>query len=128
MDRALRQQVFERAKGSCEYCRLPASSIEAEFCIDHIVAIQHGGQAVLSNLALACPFCNRHKGPNVGGIDGGVFVRSWGDHFIWNGCLIAATSTIGRVTVQVLQMNHPLPATIRGLLIAEGMLLPDEDA
>jgi 5-methylcytosine-specific restriction endonuclease McrA len=30
--------------------------------IDHIIAIQHSGPTVESNLALACYACNRHKG------------------------------------------------------------------
>lgn len=54
-------------------------------------------------------------------------IDRWADHFVWRGCLIEGMSAIGRVTVQVLQMNNVLPATLRGLLIAEG-LLPNADA
>jgi hypothetical protein len=39
------------------------------FHVDHVVARQHGGRTDLSNLALACMHCNRHKGPNIAGSD-----------------------------------------------------------
>ena len=63
------QAVRERAHDRCEYCHLPASVYPLPFHVDHIVARQHGGQNVLENLALACLHCNRHKGPNIAGVD-----------------------------------------------------------
>jgi len=36
---------------------------------DHIIPIQHGGEATEDNLALAWMRCNRYKGPNVGSFD-----------------------------------------------------------
>ena len=54
----------------CEYCRLPqAASRIVRFHIEHIIARQHGGRSEPDNLALACGFCNFHKGPNIAGID-----------------------------------------------------------
>jgi 5-methylcytosine-specific restriction endonuclease McrA len=35
----------------------------------HIRARQHGGTDDPTNLALACPDCNAHKGPNLVGVD-----------------------------------------------------------
>jgi 5-methylcytosine-specific restriction endonuclease McrA len=63
------QQVWERAGGRCEYCGMPEEYDELPFEIEHIIARQHGGSDELSNRALACFACNRHKGPNLGGID-----------------------------------------------------------
>jgi len=39
------------------------------FPLEHIIARQHGGETNLDNLAWACHRCNRHKGPNLTGID-----------------------------------------------------------
>ena len=59
-----------RAGDRCEYCRLPQAAAPAfTFHVEHIRARQHGGDDVPSNLALACPDCNRHKGPNLSAID-----------------------------------------------------------
>ncbi len=46
-----------------------AIRIEAASLDRHIVASQHLGATTVDNLALSCPFCNRHKGPNLVGID-----------------------------------------------------------
>jgi len=69
MDRRLQELVWHRAGGVCEYCRLPATVHSDPFPIDHIIARQHGGETVESNLALSCFRCNTHKGPNIAGID-----------------------------------------------------------
>jgi len=92
------QQIFravrERATNRCEYCSLPESSFPLPFQIDHILAEKHGGGTTEANLALACPHCNRHKGPNIAGLDAetGQIVRlfnprtdNWAQHFEANG-------------------------------------------
>jgi hypothetical protein len=49
---------------------LPDSSPLFEpFHLEHIIAKQHGGETKADNLAWACHRCNRHKGPNLSGID-----------------------------------------------------------
>jgi 5-methylcytosine-specific restriction endonuclease McrA len=37
--------------------------------MEHIIAEKHGGTTFLENLALACPYCNRAKGTDLGSID-----------------------------------------------------------
>jgi 5-methylcytosine-specific restriction endonuclease McrA len=69
MGRAIEQEIRARAQDSCEYCRLPEKLSKLKFVFDHVIAPQHGGEDTLDNLALACGFCNRHKEPNVAGID-----------------------------------------------------------
>jgi 5-methylcytosine-specific restriction endonuclease McrA len=69
MNRKTEFTVRRRAGGFCEYCRSPESLSHLPFTLDHIVARQHGGQSTQDNLALACPECNLHKGPNITGID-----------------------------------------------------------
>jgi len=110
MDNALRSLVSRRAGNVCEYCRLPqAASRFVGFHVEHIIARQHGGATETGNLALACSFCNFHKGPNIAGLDpeSGHLVPlfhprrdRWTDHFGWEGSMI-----VGRATVQLLAMN-----------------------
>jgi hypothetical protein len=100
----------------------------APFQVDHIIAKQHGGTDSLDNLALACMHCNRHKGPNVAGIDSETQeltrlfnprVDEWNRHFHWNGAEIVAGSPIGRVTISVFFMNDPEVVWLRSTLAAE---------
>jgi len=84
----------------------------------------------LGNLALACLWCNLHKGTNIASIDpdSGDLVRlfdprrqRWTDHFRLYGARILGTTPIGRVTVAVLAMNGDRYVAIRRALIAEGL-------
>jgi hypothetical protein len=70
MDASLRRVVRQRAENRCEYCRIhQADDPFYSFHIEHIQPRQHGGSDHQDNLALACYHCNRHKGPNLTGID-----------------------------------------------------------
>lgn len=129
MNQELIRQVWQRAEGRCEYCRLPASVYPLPFHVDHIIAQQHGGPTSLENLALACLHCNRHKGPNIAGRDPvtGEIMRlfhprrdQWTEHFAWTKGELAARTVIGRVTIQVLAINDPDFLAVREALIAEG--------
>jgi len=81
------------------------------FEIDHIIARQHGGGTLLSNLALSCLHCNAHKGPNIAGLD--PLTRKLTKLF--------HPRPIGRVTLVVLAMNDPEAVWAREELIAEGV-------
>ena len=116
MDVRLKETVRRRAGFRCEYCHLPEAIAELPFQFDHVIAEQHGGPATGDNLALACARCNRHKGPNLSGIDpeSGKLTRlfnprtdTWSEHFVWRGASLAAPTAIGRTTIAVLQINHP---------------------
>jgi hypothetical protein len=83
--------------------------------VEHIRAQQHGGGNEPSNLALACPDCNRHKGPNLSAIDpetGAVVLifhpreHAWNDHFAMVGVRIEGITRVGRATVELLDMNN----------------------
>ena len=125
MDEGLRQFIRGRANHSCEYCRMPQ---EAEpfftYHVEHIVARQHGGGDEDGNLALACYYCNAHKGPNLSGLDpeSGALVRlfhprqdQWDEHFERNGVIIVGRTAIGRATVGLLKMNAADRRRIREL-------------
>src|SRR5438552_7849235 len=94
MGAATEQAVRERAKHRCEYCRFPEPFAEIPFHLDRVMSRQHGGKTQLDNLALACCFCNRYKGPNLSGVDpvSNAVVRlfnprqnAWEAHFSWSG-------------------------------------------
>jgi 5-methylcytosine-specific restriction endonuclease McrA len=51
---SMRRAVHARAKGCCEYCRIPELGTLFGHEPDHIIAKQHGGETTLENLALAC--------------------------------------------------------------------------
>ncbi len=131
MDSGLRNLVWERAGAVCEYCRMPEHLDRLRFDVEHVIPEKHDGAAEVENLALACFFCNRDKGPNLAGIDPetGQIVPLfhprrdvWSDHFSWSGpSLIGRTST-GRATIVVLRINNQARLTLRAVLIASGDL------
>src|SRR5208282_5174675 len=70
MDASTREFVRQRASHRCEYCRLPETAVPFfAFHVEHVRASQHRGGDEAENLALACPYCNRFKGPNLSAID-----------------------------------------------------------
>ncbi len=98
------------------------------FHVDHIIPRQHGGVTDLENLALACMHCNRHKGPNLTGIDpltGSITALfnprrdAWADHFEWREAELVGRTAIGRCTIVVLAINAPDFRTVREWLIIE---------
>ena len=129
MQKALDERVRERAENACEYCWLPQLASRIRFPIEHILAQQHGGVTELDNLALCCARCNRYKGPNIAGVDpttGQVVTLfhprrdRWSDHFVWQGPELVGRTPQGRVTIAVLNINHPSYVKVRNSLIAEG--------
>jgi hypothetical protein len=130
MDDNLRRLVWERAASRCEYCQLHQNTSAADFEIDHVIALKHGGKTEEGNLALSCFFCNSYKGPNVAGVDPecGQVVRlfhprndRWADHFYWHGALLIGRTAIGRTTVVTLDVNHPAAIAVREALMEEGL-------
>ncbi|WP_165074084.1 HNH endonuclease [Paludisphaera rhizosphaerae] len=129
MTPTLERRVRRRARGRCEYCRLPRFASEFTFPIDHIIARQHGGATEADNLAQSCPHCNAHKGPNIAGLDPstGEFTRlyhprihRWREHFAWTGAVLKGRTPIGRTTIEVLAINDPDMVAAREALIEEG--------
>jgi hypothetical protein len=127
-----REAVRQRAGNRCEYCGLPQTAAPfLAFHVEHIRARQHGGTDDLDNLALACPDCNAHKGPNITGIDplSDDCVRlfnprndRWSDHFATDGPFIVGKTPIGRTTAALLDMNERERAEMRAELLQNGDL------
>ena len=130
--RSLERLVRRRALGCCEYCGLPEQYSSAPFQMDHIIAEQHSGPTVPSNLALPCYACNHHKGPNLGGVDPRTGAKTWlfhprrhkwSRHFAWDGAVLKGRTPIGRTTIAVLAINAPHRIAQRAALLAEGVFL-----
>ena len=108
---------------------MPQHLDRPKFEIEHILPEKHGGLTVSGNLALACFFCNRFKGPNLAGIDPMTrLVRQlfdprrnvWKDHFFWDGPWLRGFTPEGRATIVVLCINDPPRVAFRELLIESG--------
>lgn len=130
LDADTRLRVRERAENRCEYCRLPQSSARfLTFHIEHVEARKHITDDSLDNLALACPDCNRSKGPNLVTLVPGSRTLvplfhprrdRWADHFEFQGAWIVGTSEIGTATVRLLRMNLDERVEMRAELQAAG--------
>jgi hypothetical protein len=132
---AVRRLVRQRAGERCEYCLVPEQVTLAAHWVDHVVAEKHGGQTLEDNLALSCVLCNQHKGSDLTSIDpeSSAIVAlfhprrdRWADHFRLNGARIEPLTPTGRVTVRLLQLNHPERIEEREILVAAGLLKPTD--
>ncbi len=111
----LRQIVASRANYVCEYCLIAEADAYFKFQVEHIISRKHGGSSELENLALACVFCNRHKGSDIASLipETNELIwfynpraMRWHEHFRLAGFLIKPLTDIGEATVRILQMNH----------------------
>ena len=134
MPTSRRQQVWERARGCCEYCQLSQQHDPRPFHLDHIRPQKHGGPTVIENLALSCAACSLFKGPNPAGYDPETDILQpifnaraevWSDHFAWDGGTIEGLTPIGRATINGLRINDPLRVRHRELLIELQVFPPD---
>jgi hypothetical protein len=127
----LRRQVYERARGCCEYCLIPDVASFVPHEIDHIIAEKHGGLTEAENLAFSCTLCNKHKGSDLVSLDPitGEIVPLyhprqdlWYNHFRIKGAEFIPLTAKGRVTVRLLQLNRPDRVEERQLLLEAGIL------
>jgi 5-methylcytosine-specific restriction endonuclease McrA len=90
----LRKQLYERARGCCEYCLIDDQYSHLPHELDHIIPEKHRGETRENNLCLACFDCNRHKGSDFASLDPETkqIVRlfnpradKWPEHFKLNG-------------------------------------------
>lgn len=126
----VRNHIYQRASGQCEYCRIRDRDAFLPHEIDHIYAVKHGGSDDESNLCLSCWMCNRHKGtdltsldPNTGEITPLFHPRRdhWAEHFRLDGAYIEGTTPRGRVTVFLLKMNRAQRIAERQIMIEIGL-------
>lgn len=125
---SLRQLVTDRAENRCEYCLFPQAASLFTFEMEHIVSEKHGGLSQAENLALACPYCNRAKGSDLGSIDPltqrltpffNPRTQLWTEHFQLNNGTILPSTSEGRVTAIIFQFNVPERIQERERLITQ---------
>lgn len=130
---SLRQLVWQRASGCCEYCLLPQAHDPRPFHLDHIRSQKHDGPTTLENLALSCSACSLFKGPNIAGIDPETNSiqplyhprdQVWSEHFRLDDGVVVGLSAIARATIRVLRINDELRIKHRVLLIELGVFPP----
>ncbi|MFO0604010.1 MAG: HNH endonuclease signature motif containing protein [Polyangiales bacterium] len=126
----VRELVRRRARGLCEYCRLPQAASIIPHQVDHIIGRQHRGADDEANLCLCCIRCNLKKGPNIASIDPetGLVValfhprrHVWREHFsvASDGTLMGSTPE-GKATVLLLEMNDAERVRLRVQLLRRG--------
>lgn len=124
----IRQQVYERAQGCCEYCQTTEANSGQTMHIDHI---NPQGDDALENLCLACWNCNSSKHKAISAVDpstGEVTplfnprIERWADHFRWidYGVRIEGLTPTGRATIERLKMNRSAIVVARQRWVAGG--------
>lgn len=125
----LRRLIATRAGNRCEYCLIREEDTYFGCEVDHIISIKHGGSTEESNLSYACIVCNRHKGSDLGSIEGrtGQLVRFynprkdlWEEHFALEDAQINSLTDIGEVTVRIFGFNNYARVLERAELISLG--------
>ena len=133
MAESLREQVRQQAQGCCEYCCLPQTFTTLPHEVDHIRPQKHRGSSLLTNLCLACAYCNWCKGSNAAGFDPHTDeltplfnprTDAWSNHFAWNGPVLVGKTAVGRTTIDVLRINIPERVEQRRLLVEAGVFPP----
>ncbi len=111
----IKNLVYHRALGCCEYCQTCETNIGQAMHIEHINP-ESGDKP--ENLCLACPNCNLSKATAIMAVDPetGQEVplfnprqQEWIDHFQWieQYTHIEGITPIGRATVNRFKMNRP---------------------
>lgn len=135
---SLQEQVRRRANYLCEYCHTNERWQYVRFTIDHITPLAEGGADTPENMALACLHCNRRKSDRRTAVDGetGQTVPlfnprqdNWADHFIWSadGLRVIPQTTVGRATVELLELNRERVLYIRAADVSVGRHPPADD-
>jgi hypothetical protein len=120
----MQEQVRLRARFLCEFCHTDEHWQLVPFTVDHLLPISEGGADTLDNFALACFHCNRYKSNRqsvwdaISQIEIPLFnprQMSWAEHFIWSedGLRLLPQSSVGRVTIELLDLNRPRVLRIR---------------
>jgi HNH endonuclease len=126
---ALREKVAERAGRRCEYCLISEEQAFARHQVDHVIAVKHGGETTLDNLAFCCTLCNRRKGSDLSSLDPATGQLAplfnprrdnWHDHFEQRGGQLLARTASAGATIRLLRLNRP--DRVKERLISSGWL------
>ncbi len=124
------------AQHRCGYCLSPQHLVMARLEIEHIIPLAKQGSNDESNLWLACPLCNRHKGDKTTAVDPKTKqtvplfnprTQTWSEHFQWSedGIRILGRTPIGRATVDALHLSDdPDALEVRSYWVIAGWHSP----
>ncbi len=127
----IKQLVFDRAHGCCEYCKCLASFSNHPFAIEHALPKAKGGSNDPNNLALSCSGCNGYKYTKTHAIDPLTLLSAplyhprqsdWHEHFAWDVQfvrIIGLTPT-RRATIDALRLNRGELCNLRVALLLLG--------
>lgn len=129
ISKADKKSVKKRANGYCEYCFSKEEFCPDSFSMEHIIPLAKNGEHSLDNLANSCQGCNNLKYTSTEFLDkvtGEYFSlynprkHIWAEHFQWseNYLHLIGISAIGRVTIELLQLNRKGVVNLRRALIA----------
>jgi hypothetical protein len=132
-----RNKVRKLGCGRCEYCRTSERITGYALEIDHIIPKSQGGSSEMDNLCLACRRCNRYKSDHRRSLDRRTGLMMplfsprtdiWNEHFTWSddGTILLGQTPIGRATIALLQINHPLVVHARALWVSAGWHPPND--
>ncbi len=124
---SLRQAVFRRAFGCCEYCVSQVQFSPDPFSVEHTTPKAKGGSDDRDNLALSCQGCNGHKHTATEAIDpinGAIVplynprIHQWDEHFLWDEdfTIVVGRTAIGRATVERLCLNREGVVNLRRMV------------
>jgi hypothetical protein len=124
--------IAQRANHRCEYCQAPELIFNFPFEVEHIIPLSRQGENDEVNLALACRSCNLRKGTRISGIVPSSNIEvsffhprqdKWSEHFQVDtqSGKIMGMSSLGKVTVEYLEMNSASQVAARQLWIRLGL-------
>ena len=130
----LREKVYDRANGLCEYCQ-SAQRMIIVLEIDHILPLSKGGKTELNNLCAVCRSCNAFKRQFIDGTDPDTGQKAplfnprqddWHTHFKWDktGEEMIGLTPIGRATISRLKLNRMALIDSRKLWISVNLHPP----
>ena len=136
--KSIKTQVLIRANYRCEYCQTSQRISGGQMHIEHVLPKAYGGKSTLGNLCLSCAWCNSFKWAKIVGIDPltdqqvSLFdprQQQWSEHFRWsdNGLYILGLTSIGRATVETLNMNNQFIVPARANWVEAGWHPPMVD-
>ena len=134
----LAAQVLADAGHRCGYCRTDEHLTGSALSVEHIVPLAAGGLTERANLWRSCRDCNERKGAQIQARDpeSGELVslfhpreQRWRDHFRWSddGLFIVGITTIGRATIEALNLNRPHQLVARQRWVLVGWHPPDNE-
>jgi HNH endonuclease len=134
---ALKEKIRQQAKFRCGYCLRSELLIGMPMEFEHLIPLALGGQTVEENLWLSCRRCNEFKGIQIQGFDletsenAPLFnprTQIWSEHFSWNidGTEVIGITSIGRATVNTLNLNEEIIVVTRRLWVSVGWFPPED--